>query len=194
MSLLAVGTVAFDDITTPSGRAEKVIGGAATYICYSASFFTDDIRISAIIGDDWPKEEIKALEDRGVDTTGLEIKPDRKSFYWEGKYLDNMNDRETIVTDLNVLDEFTGHLPESYLDSEYIMLGNLTPKIQLHVMEQLTSPKLIALDTMNFWIDVALEDLTRAIGQCNLLIVNDEEARMLSGSTACLKVLSLYTI
>lgn len=187
MSLLAVGTVAFDDITTPNGRAEKVIGGAATYICYAASFFTQDIRISAIIGDDWPAEEIKNLQDRGVDTEGLEIKHGRKSFYWEGKYLDNMNDRETIVTDLNVLDEFTGHLPDSYLDTEYVMLGNLTPKVQLNVMSQLTKPKFVALDTMNFWIDVALDELKEAIAKCDLLIINDEEARMLSGENSLLK-------
>ncbi len=187
MSLLAVGSVAFDGIHTPTGRAEKVIGGAATYICYAASFFTQNIRISAIIGDDWPEDEIEGLKNRGVDTEGLEIKHGRKSFYWEGKYLENMIDRETIVTDLNVLDEFTGHLPDSYKDSSYVMLGNLTPKVQLNVMDQLTSPKFVALDTMNFWIDVALDELKEAISRCDLLIINDEEARMLSGEHGLMK-------
>ncbi|MBT8231878.1 MAG: sugar kinase [Saprospiraceae bacterium] len=181
MSLLTVGTVAFDDIETPFGKVEKVVGGACTYISWAASYFINDIRLTSIIGNDFPAEEIKALEARGVNMEGLKIMENGKTFFWAGKYHENMNQRDTITTDLNVLDDFDPELPESYKDSQYVMLGNLTPDIQLRVMEQLTNPKLIVLDTMNFWMDVALDKLKLAISKVDVLTINDEEARQLSG-------------
>ena len=187
MSVLTVGTVAFDDIETPFGRAEKVIGGACTYISWAASYFVDDIRLTSIVGSDFPKDELIQLEQRGVNLEGLKIVENGKTFFWAGKYHENMNQRDTLVTDLNVLDDFDPVLPESYKDSKYIMLGNLTPDIQIQVVEQLTAPKLIVLDTMNFWMDVAMERLKIAIAKTNILTINDEEARQLSGEYSLVK-------
>jgi len=181
MSVLTVGTVAFDDIETPFGRAEKVIGGACTYISWAASYFVNDIRLTSIIGSDFPKEEIWQLEQRGVKMDGLKIIENGKTFFWAGKYHKNMNQRDTITTDLNVLDDFDPELPDSYKDSKYVMLGNLTPDIQIRVTEQLSHPKLIVLDTMNFWMDIAMDRLKLAISKVNVLTINDEEARQLSG-------------
>jgi sugar/nucleoside kinase (ribokinase family) len=182
MSLLTIGTVAFDDIETPFGKVEKVIGGACTYASYAASYFTDNIRLCSIVGADFPISEIRALENRGVDMEGLQIKQDGLTFFWAGKYHANMNKRDTLVTDLNVLDDFDPILPESYKDSQYVLLGNLTPEIQIQVMNQLDgSQKLIVLDTMNFWMDVALDSLLEAIAKVDVLTINDEEARQLSG-------------
>jgi len=182
MSLLTIGTVAFDDIETPYGKAEKVIGGACTYASYAASYFTDKIRLCSIVGADFPMNEIKALENRGVDMEGLQIKQDGLTFFWAGKYHENMNQRDTLVTDLNVLDDFNPILPDSYKDSKYVMLGNLTPEIQIQVMNQLDgSQKLIVLDTMNFWMDVAMDTLLEAIAKVDVITINDEEARQLSG-------------
>lgn len=182
MSLLTIGTVAFDDIETPYGKAEKVIGGACTYASYAASYFTDNIRLCSIVGADFPTAEIKALENRGVDMEGLQIKQDGLTFFWAGKYHENMNQRDTLVTDLNVLDDFNPILPEAYKDSKYVMLGNLTPEIQIQVMNQLDgSQKLIVLDTMNFWMDVAMDSLLEAISKVDVITINDEEARQLSG-------------
>ena len=182
MSLLTIGTVAFDDIETPFGKAVKVIGGACTYASYAASYFTDNIRLCSIVGADFPLEEIKALENRGVDMEGLQIKQDGLTFFWAGKYHANMNKRDTLVTDLNVLDDFNPVLPDSYKDSKYVMLGNLTPEIQIQVMNQLDgSQELIVLDTMNFWMDVAMDSLLEAIAKIDVITINDEEARQLSG-------------
>ena len=187
MSLLTVGTVAFDDIQTPYGHAEKVIGGACTYISWAASYFTDDIRLTSIVGADFPQDEIKELESRGVSMEGLKIVADGKTFFWAGKYHENMNQRDTLQTDLNVLDDFDPELPSSYKDSKYVMLGNLTPDIQIRVMEQLTAPKLIVLDTMNFWMDIAMDRLKEAIAKVDVLTINDEEARQLSGEYSLVK-------
>lgn len=182
MSLVIIGTVAFDSIYTPRGQAERVIGGAATYASLAASYFTKTIKLVSIVGDDFPHEEIKNLEERGIDTEGLDIVEGKKSFFWAGKYLDNMNSRETLVTELNVLEDFDPTLPESYLDAEYVLLGNLTPEIQLSVLEQLPKrPKLVAMDTMNFWLDVARDTLLKVIEKVDVLTINDEEARQLSG-------------
>lgn len=182
MSLLTIGTVAFDSIETPYGKAEMVIGGACTYASYAASYFTDNIRLCSIVGADFPKEEIKALEDRGVDMGGLQVKQDGKTFFWSGKYHQNMNQRDTLVTDLNVLDDFNPTLPDAYKDSKYVMLGNLTPEIQQNVVSQLDgSQKLIVLDTMNFWMDVAMDSLLEVITHVDVITINDEEARQLSG-------------
>lgn len=187
MSVLTVGTVAFDDIETPFGKVEKVIGGACTYISWAASYFVNDIRLTSIVGSDFPKEEIWELEQRGVKMDGLKVVENGKTFFWAGKYHNNMNQRDTLVTDLNVLDDFDPELPESYKDSRYVMLGNLTPEIQLKVLNQLEKPKLIALDTMNFWMDVAMEKLLQVISKVNVLTINDEEARQLSGEYSLVK-------
>jgi sugar/nucleoside kinase (ribokinase family) len=188
MSLLTVGTVAFDDIETPYGRAERVVGGACTYIALAASYFIKGTRVVAVVGSDFPKKELKYLEKRGIDLEGLQIKKGQKSFFWAGRYHEDMNGRDTLVTELNVLADFNPILPEAYKNSEYIMLGNLTPSVQMQVLDQLTSkPKLVVLDTMNFWMDVALEDLKKVIKRIDVLTINDEEARQLSGKKSLLK-------
>lgn len=182
MSLLTIGTVAFDSIETPFGKAEMVVGGACTYISYAASYFIDSINLSSIVGADFPEAEIKALENRGVNMEGLQIKQDGKTFFWSGKYHQNMNVRDTLVTDLNVLDDFNPQLPESYKSSKYVMLGNLTPAIQMQVINQLDgSQHLVAMDTMNFWMDIAMDALIEVIAKVDVLTINDEEARQLSG-------------
>lgn len=188
MSLLTIGTVAFDTIETPFGKAERVIGGACTYISWSASYFTENIHLVSVIGDDFPNSELKALEERGVNLDGLEIKSGEKSFFWAGRYHDNMNSRDTLVTELNVLADFNPVVPEAARSAKYIMLGNLTPAIQKQVMDQLDgSQKLIVLDTMNFWMDVALEELKEVIKRIHVLTINDEEARQLSGQHSLVK-------
>lgn len=188
MSLLTVGTVAFDTIETPFGKAENVIGGACTYISYAASYFTSDIYLSAIVGGDFPQGEIDALAARGVNMEGLEIVKDGKSFFWAGRYHQNMNNRDTLTTDLNVLADFNPVLPESYKSCKFVMLGNLTPAIQKQVLDQLDgSQVLIALDTMNFWMDIALDELKSVLKRVDLLTINDEEARQLSGEHSLVK-------
>lgn len=188
MSLLAVGTVAFDDIETPFGRAEKVVGGAATYITLAASYFTQGLKIVSVIGDDFPEEELDYLRSRGVDLEGLQVMEGEKSFFWAGRYHANMNERDTLDTQLNVLAAFDPVLPESYRQVDYLMLGNLTPSIQRKVIEQLKiRPKLIALDTMNFWMDTAMESLLEVLKMIDVLIINDEEARQLSGEYSLVK-------
>lgn len=185
MSLLTVGTVAFDTIETPFGKAEMCIGGACTYISWAASYFTKKINLVSIVGEDFPQEEIKLLQERGVDTEGLEIVEGKKSFFWAGKYHDNMNQRDTITTDLNVLADFDPVLPNSYKNSEYVMLGNLTPEIQMQVLDQMESrPKLVVMDTMNFWMDIAMDALLKVIAKVDVITINDEEARQLSGEHA----------
>jgi len=188
MSLVVVGTVAFDAIETPFGKTDKIIGGAATYISLAASYFTSDINLVSVIGDDFPEESIEHLKSRGVNTEGLQIKEGEKSFFWSGKYHNDMNTRDTLATELNVLEHFDPVLPDSYKDSEFLMLGNLTPAVQLKVIEQLNStPKLIVLDTMNFWMDIAMDDLKKVIAKIDLLTINDEEARQLSGEYSLVK-------
>lgn len=182
MSLTIVGTVAFDSVKTPHGQVNKVIGGAATFAGWAASYLYHDIQLVSIIGEDWPEEELNKMRGRGIDTSGIEIVKGGKSFYWEGEYDKNMIDRTTITTDLNVLDDFDPNLPEHYKESEFLMLGNLTPTIQQQVITQMKNrPKLIVMDTMNFWIDIALEALEETIKQVDVLSINDEEARLLSG-------------
>ena len=188
MSLLVVGTVAFDDIETPFGRAEKVVGGAATYIAWAASYFTDVVRMVSIIGDDFPEEELQALRDRNVDTSGIRRVEGGKSFFWAGRYHLNLNSRDTLITDLNVLADFDPVLPPHYRDSEYVMLGNLTPAVQSRVISQMAQrPKIIALDTMNYWMDSALDELLDVIKNVDLLIINEEEARQLSGQYSLMR-------
>jgi len=188
MSLLAVGTVAFDDIETPTGRAEKVVGGACTYIALSASYFTRPVRIVSVVGDDFPTETLDMLRSRGADLEGLQIRAGEKSFFWAGRYHNNMNSRDTLDTQLNVLATFDPVVPTSYLDTDFLMLGNLTPQVQLQVLAQLNRrPKLVVLDTMNFWMDVALDDLKIVLQQVDVLTINDEEARQLSGKHSLLQ-------
>lgn len=182
MSLLAVGTVAFDDIETPFGHAEMAIGGAATYITLAASYLTNDIRLVSVVGDDFPKETLQQLSRRGIDQAGLQIKAGKKSFFWAGKYHNDMNSRDTLDTQLNVLADFDPILPNTYKDSDYVMLGNLTPMVQMRVIEQLNRrPKFIAMDTMNFWMDNTMDSLLEVIKKVDVLLINDEEARQLSG-------------
>lgn len=182
MSLVTVGSVAFDAIETPFGKTDKIIGGAGTYIAISSSYFVDKQNIVAVVGDDFPQEMIDVLKDKGVNLEGLQIKEGKKSFFWSGKYANDMNTRTTLVTELNVLGEFDPIIPESYQDCEYLMLGNLSPAVQLKVIERLNKrPKMVALDTMNFWMETDMEDLKMALKKIDILIVNDEEARQLSG-------------
>ena len=182
MSLVTVGTVAFDAIETPFGKVDKIVGGAATYISIAASFFNEDLKLVSVIGDDFPKADLDDLKKRGVDLEGLQVKKGEKSFFWSGKYHDNMNKRDTLVTDLNVLADFDPVLPESYKDAEFVMLGNLTPAVQMRVLKQMKKrPKVVAMDTMNFWMDIAMDELKAVIKKVDILTINDEEARQLSG-------------
>lgn len=182
MSLLTVGTVAFDTIETPFGKAEKVIGGACTYISWASSYFTNNIHLVSIVGDDFPQTELDKLKSRGVNLDGLKIVQGGKSFFWAGRYHNNMNSRDTLVTELNVLADFDPILPVAARSCKYIMLGNLTPSIQSAVLDQLDgSQKLITLDTMNFWMDIAMDELKSVLKRIDLLTINDEEARQLSG-------------
>lgn len=188
MSLLTVGTVAFDDIETPMGRAEKVVGGAATYISLAASYFTPNVKIVSVIGDDFPREVLSDLQKRGIDLEGLQIRQGEKSFFWAGRYHRNLNNRDTLDTQLNVLADFDPILPEGYKNAEFVMLGNLTPDVQMRVIDQLEQrPKLIALDTMNFWMDTALSSLLEVLTKIDVLTINEEEARQLTGEYSLVK-------
>lgn len=188
MSLITVGTMAFDAIETPFGKVDKIVGGSATYVAYAASQFLKPINQISIIGYDFPAEELESLKNRGVQLDGVEQVPDKKSFFWSGKYHLDMNSRDTLVTDLNVLADFNPVVPESFQGSEFLMLGNLMPKLQISVIDQLKSrPKLIVLDTMNFWMDVAMDDLKLVLKKVDVLLVNDSEARQLSGEFSLVK-------
>lgn len=188
MSLLTVGSVAFDAIETPFGKTDKIIGGAGTYIALSSSFFMKEQRIVAVVGEDFPKDMLNQLEAKGVDLEGLQIKQGEKTFFWSGKYHNDMNSRDTLVTELNVLEHFDPIIPASYQGTEYLMLGNLSPQVQRSVIERLeTRPKLIAMDTMNFWMDIALDELKKTMSMVDVLIINDEEARQLSKEYSLVK-------
>jgi sugar/nucleoside kinase (ribokinase family) len=188
MSLLVIGSVAFDAIETPFGKTDKIVGGAASYIALSSSFFYHNINLVAVVGDDFPNDFIAKLNHRGVDTEGLQIKLGEKSFFWSGKYHNDMNSRDTLITDLNVLGTFDPIIPENYQDCKFLMLGNLLPSVQSLVIERLNNkPAFIAMDTMNFWMDVAMDDLRKTLTMVDLLIINDEEARQLSGEYSLLK-------
>ena len=188
MSIVVVGTMAFDAIKTPFGQTDKIIGGAATYIAYSASYFHKPINLVSIVGGDFDFAEMENLKSRGADTTGVEIKQDGKSFFWSGSYHMDMNSRDTLITDLNVLTEFNPILPESYQNSEFLLLGNIDPNLQLNVINQMsTRPKLIVLDTMNFWMDIMKDTLLEVIAKVDVLTINDSEARQLSGEYSLVK-------
>ena len=180
--MLVVGSVAFDAIETPFGKTDKIIGGAATYISLAASYFYKPINLVAVVGDDFPQSDIQTMQAHGVNTDGLQIKQGEKSFFWSGKYHNDMNSRDTLDTQLNVLADFDPIIPDSYQNCDYLMLGNLTPDIQRTVLNRLTKrPKLVVMDTMNFWMDIALDSLKETIAMVDVLTINDEEARQLSG-------------
>ena len=188
MSLLVIGTVAFDAIETPFGKTDKIVGGAATYAGLAASYFYDKTKIVAVVGDDFPQSEIEDFKAHGINTEGLQVKQGEKSFFWSGKYHNDMNSRDTLVTELNVLADFDPIIPDSYQDCEYLMLGNLTPQIQQTVIKRLKNrPKLIVMDTMNFWMDIAMDDLLETIKMVDVLTINDAEARQLSGEYSLVK-------
>ncbi len=178
---LIVGSVAFDAIVTPHNQTDRIIGGAGTYICFAASYFSTP-QVVAVVGGDFPQAYIEKLENKGVETEGLQIKTDEKTFFWAGKYFDNMNQRETLITELNVLEHFDPIIPDSYQGTEFVMLGNLSPVVQRTVLERLTTkPKLVVLDTMNFWMDCMLPELLKTIAMVDVIVINEEEARQLSG-------------
>ena len=182
MKIVSVGTVAFDAIETPFGKTDKIVGGACTYISLSAAYFNDSPNLISVVGEDFPKETIDLFKQRGINTEGLQIKEGEKTFFWSGKYHQDMNTRDTIDTQLNVLESFDPIVPNSYQDCDILMLGNLTPSVQMKVIQQMeTQPKLIVLDTMNFWMEIAMDDLKEVIKQIDVLTINDEEARLLSG-------------
>ena len=188
MSLVVIGTVAFDAIETPFGKTDKIVGGAATYASLAASYFYDRVKIVAVVGDDFPQSDIADFHQHGIDTEGLQVKKGEKSFFWSGKYHNDMNSRDTLITELNVLADFDPIIPDSYQDCEYLMLGNLTPQVQQTVIKRLKNrPKLIVMDTMNFWMDIAMEDLLETIKMIDVLTINDAEARQLSGEFSLVK-------
>ena len=188
MSVITVGTMAFDAIETPFGKVDKIIGGSGTYVAYAASNFVKPIQQISIVGYDFPQEEMDELKKRGVDLEGVEIVADKKSFFWSGKYHVDMNTRDTLITDLNVLEDFNPIVPESYQGAEFLMLGNLMPKLQMSVIDQLrVRPKLIVMDTMNFWMEIAMDELKEVLKKVDVLLVNDGEARQLSGEFSLVK-------
>jgi len=188
MSLMVVGSMAFDALETPFGKVDRIIGGSATYAAWAASNFTNDIRQVSIIGGDFPQEEIDKLEHRGVDFEGVEIVKDGKSFFWSGRYHMDMNTRDTLVTELNVLEHFNPQVPGRSAESDFLFLGNLVPAVQASVINQMKNrPKLIVMDTMNFWMDVALDDLKKTMSMVDVIMVNDSEARQLSGEYSLVK-------
>ena len=188
MSLLIIGSVAFDAIDTPFGSTGKIVGGAASYISLATSLLYDNTGLVAVVGEDFDFRFVDKLKSRGVDTSGLQVKQGEKSFFWHGKYHMDMNSRDTLVTELNVLGAFDPVIPEAWQQPDYVMLGNLSPEVQIKTLERLTRrPKLVVMDTMNFWMDVAMDDLRRVLQMVDVLAINDEEARQLSGEHSLVK-------
>ena len=188
MKLITVGSVAFDAIETPFGKTDKIVGGAGTFIALSSSFFANQQGIVSVVGEDFPSETLDYLQSRGASVEGIQIKKGEKTFFWSGKYHNDMNSRDTLVTELNVLGDFDPIIPASYQGADYLMLGNLSPEVQRTVIERLEKrPKLIAMDTMNFWMDIALEELKKTMQLVDVLIINDEEARQLSKEYSLVK-------
>jgi len=186
--LVVVGTLAFDAIQSPFGQTDKILGGAATYIGLSASNFNNDIALVSVVGEDFPQEDLDMLAAKGMNLEGVEIVPGGKTFFWSGKYHNDLNSRDTLVTELNVLADFNPVVPKDYRNAEFLMLGNLAPAVQLSVIEQMeTNPNLIVLDTMNFWMDNTLEELLQVIAKVDVITINDEEARQLSSEYSLVK-------
>ncbi|MGC6414389.1 MAG: PfkB family carbohydrate kinase [Bacteroidia bacterium] len=188
MSLLVIGSVAFDAIETPFGETGKIVGGAASYISLATSMLHNNVGLVAVVGEDFDMDFVKNLNDRGVDTTGLQIKNGQKSFFWHGKYHMDMNSRDTITTELNVLGDFDPIVPSNWKNPDFVMLGNLSPDVQLKTLERIEArPKMVVLDTMNFWMDIALDTLKEVLQKIDVLTINDEEARQLSGEYSLVK-------
>lgn len=188
MSLVIVGTVAFDAIETPFGKTDKIVGGAATFAGLAASYLYNNVKLISVIGEDFGEDNLHIIKSKNIDVEGLEVVKGGKSFFWSGKYHNDMNSRDTLVTELNVLADFDPKIPESYQDCEYLLLGNLTPQVQIATLDRLNSkPKLVVLDTMNFWMDVALDDLKKVLKKVDVLTINDAEARQLSGEYSLVK-------
>lgn len=188
MSTVVVGTMAFDSLETPFGKADRIVGGAATYIGLSASYFTRDIQMVSVIGDDFPQDFLQDMRSRGLRQDGVELKKGEESFFWAGRYHNDMNTRDTLDTRLNVLADFKPVVPVADRNADFLMLGNLTPAVQMAVIEQMNArPKLIVLDTMNFWMEVALDELKAVLKKVDVITINDEEARILSGEYALVK-------
>ncbi|MCF6185606.1 MAG: PfkB family carbohydrate kinase [Bacteroidales bacterium] len=187
MSLTIVGTVAFDAIETPFGKTDKIIGGAGTYVALSASYFKKNTNLISVVGDDFPQDYLDMLKSHKINIQGIQIKKGEKTFFWSGKYHDNMNKRDTLLTELNSLADFDPVVPEAYQNSDYLMLGNLTPSIQRSVIERMHNrPKFVMMDTMNFWMDKTPEDLKKTVSMVDLLCINDEEAQQFSGENSLL--------
>ncbi|RKE46720.1 PfkB family carbohydrate kinase [Sphingobacterium detergens] len=188
MSLVIIGTVAFDTIETPFGKTDKILGGAGTFASLAASYLCDQIKLVSVIGEDFGSRNLAVIEDRGIDVSGVQIVPGGQTFSWSGRYHNDMNSRDTLATDLNVLADFDPIIPDSYQDCEYLLLGNLTPQVQLTTLARLKrKPKLVVLDTMNYWMNVALDDLKKVLQKVDVLTINDAEARQLSGEYSLVK-------
>jgi len=188
MKLITVGSVAFDAIETPFGKTDKIVGGAGTFISLSSSFFVQNQGIVSVVGEDFPQETLDYMKSKGINIDGIQIKNGEKTFFWSGRYHNDMNSRDTLITELNVLGTFDPIIPSSYQGADYLMLGNLSPDVQRKVIERLNKrPKLIAMDTMNFWMDIALDELKKTMALVDVLIINDEEARQLSKEYSLVK-------
>ena len=188
MKLLVVGSMAFDAIETPFGKTDKILGGAATYIGLASSIMKTEVSLVSVVGGDFPQEYFDMLTSRNINVDGVEIVKEGKSFFWSGKYHNDLNSRDTLVTEVNVLADFDPKVPESAQDAEILLLGNLDPAVQLSVLERMPNrPKLVILDTMNFWMDIALENLMKVIAKTDVITINDEEARQLSGEYSLVK-------
>ncbi len=188
MSLVIIGTIAYDAIETPFGKTDKIVGGAATFAGLAASYLYNRVKLVGVVGEDFGDDNLGILRSKGINLDGVQIKKGEKSFFWSGKYHNDMNSRDTLVTELNVLADFDPIVPDSYQDCEYLLLGNLTPQVQLTTLDRLQrKPKLVVLDTMNFWMDIALDDLLRVLKRVDVLTINDAEARQLSGEYSLVK-------
>lgn len=188
MSLVIIGTIAYDAIETPFGKTDKIVGGAATFAGLAASYLYNRVKLVGVVGEDFGDDNLNILRSKGINLDGVQVKEGEKSFFWSGKYHNDMNSRDTLVTELNVLADFDPIIPDSYQDCEYLLLGNLTPQVQLTTLERLQKkPKLVVLDTMNFWMDVAMDDLLRVLKRVDVLTINDAEARQLSGEYSLVK-------
>jgi len=188
MRLVTVGSVAFDAIESPFGKTDKIVGGAGTFITLASSFFVKEQGIISVVGDDFPASTLENMNAKGIDIQGIQIKAGEKTFFWSGRYHNDMNSRDTLVTELNVLEHFNPIVPQAFQGADYLMLGNLSPQVQRMVIERMEKrPKFIAMDTMNFWMDIALEELKKTMALVDVLIINDEEARQLSGVYSLVK-------
>ncbi len=188
MSLVIIGTVAFDTIETPFGKTDKILGGAGTFASLAASYLCDQIKLVSVIGEDFGSRNLAVIKDRGIDVSGVQIVQGGQTFWWSGRYHNDMNSRDTLATDLNVLANFDPIIPDSYQDCEYLLLGNLTPQVQLTTLGRLRrKPKLVVLDTMNYWMNVALDDLKKVLREVDVLTINDAEARQLSSEYSLVK-------